>query len=164
MENTNNPINLQKNEPENKPETEGVLDEYVSGYQQLELEGYHANIRKARNWLLAAAGIFLVSIFIQMGDYMDLLPAKYKILFFGFPGLLVALAIAVPKKPVLCLSAALVAFVGFYVYMVIDTGEAAWLYNGIIIKIFLIAALLKGLADAKEAETLKREYDRGSQS
>jgi surface polysaccharide O-acyltransferase-like enzyme len=152
----NNNIN-EVNQPQ--PEKDGVLDDHVSGYQQLELEGYNKSIRKARNWLFAMAGIFLVTVLIQVGDNMQYLPTEYKLLIFGFPGLLVLLAALTHLKPVLCLTLALCFFIGFYLIMFFLTEEAGWLYGGIILKAFCVVALIKGLTDAREAEKLKKDYD-----
>jgi hypothetical protein len=57
------------------------------------------------------------------------------------------------QKPVPAFTAALITYIAFFVFFGIL--DPANFYRGIIVKIFLVIALIKGLKDAKEAEEMK---------
>jgi hypothetical protein len=151
MDNSNQEI------PQQQEET------HIFTEQDFSLDGYDKNIRRARNWLFAVVGLqFLWAIIMYAasteGDIMiGGMEVSAKAIEAGiqiFIGLLfLGLALWSKKKPVLAFTIALCLYIGFYILFGIL--NPINFVSGIIIKIFLVIALIKGLKDAKEAEDMK---------
>ncbi len=152
MENTN------QETPSQQEET------HIFNEQDFSLDGYDKNIRRARNWLFGIVGIqFLWAIFSYASSpegSIDLggMEISVKALEAGIQiviGLIfLGLALWSKQKPVQAFTTALVIYIALFIlFGIIDPTN---FFRGIIIKVFLVIALIKGLKDAKEAEDMKK--------
>lgn len=122
----------------------------------IDLDSFGAELRKARNTLYYLAGLFvvigLVNFFIKKDDPEVL---AYVIPYIVLAILFFALGGYSMKKPLACLVSGLCLYVIVQVLNVID--NPVNLARGIIIKIAIIAYLIKGIKSAIEIERIKKE-------
>ncbi len=152
MENTNQ-------ETPNQQEETHIFNE-----QDFSLDGYDKNIRRARIWLFVVVGLqFLAAIIMYAvspeGDVliggMEVSAKAFEASIQAFVGFIfLGFALWSKQKPVQAFTAALITYIALYfLFGILDPSN---FFRGIIIKIFLVIALIKGLKDAKEAEEMKR--------
>jgi hypothetical protein len=143
-----NQENIEPNQP--KEET-SIFSEH-----DFSIDIYDKHIRQARNALFVAAGILLINIIILAFT----VPEGYGEIWidFVFWGLFIAGFIALgfwtKKKPYYAIIGGLILyalFIGINAYLDIST-----IYKGLILKIIIIAVLIKGLTDAKQAQDMQQ--------
>jgi hypothetical protein len=131
--------------------------------QDFSLDGYDKNIRHARYWLFGVVALQFIWAIIMYaaspeGDIMiGGMEVSAKAVEAGiqvFIGLLfLGLALWSKQQPVRAFTIALCLYIGFY--LLFGILNPVNFISGIIIKVFLVIALIKGLKDAKEAEDMK---------
>lgn len=138
--------------------------EYHDQIRKIELEGYELVVKKARTALFWAGGLIvfweLVGIFREGGS-PD--PIGMGIML-AIAGTFVGLALWTKKKPYTAIILGLVAFLAHWLFAIIING---YLYGGegilkgiiggIIIRIFILVALIRPLKDAKELQRAREE-------
>ena len=122
---------------------------------------YEKNLKKARIYLYIIAALQIgVGIYqYSTADDPELalilggIPAAIGVLFLGF-------AIWSYKQPVIAFMTALITFVVVHLATMILDPTA--IYKGIILKILVIVALVKGFKDAREVQKLRESVGTGS--
>lgn len=144
------------NVPEIKAEnnTETIFNE-----QEFSMEGYDKHIRQARNALFIAAGILLLNALLLFSKYpvdIEIMWLDY-LMWVVYIGGFIALALWTKKKPYYAIIGGLI-LMGIFILVnaVIDPST---IIGGIIFKIAVIAFLIKGLGDAKEAQQMKEQFN-----
>jgi peptidoglycan/LPS O-acetylase OafA/YrhL len=139
-------------QPNEQNNTQTIFDE-----REFSLEGYDKHIKQARIAIFAAAGILLLNLIILYSSY----GGEYEyfwidaLLWGAFIAGFIFLGFWTKKKPYTAIIAALVLYGVFILLNAII--EPATIVKGIIFKIFIIVALVKGLGDAKEAQQMKNQ-------
>ncbi|MDF2382730.1 hypothetical protein JMG10_14710 [Nostoc ellipsosporum NOK] len=151
-------------EQSNPKEEKTVLADHMNELRQIEMEGYELGVKKARNALFWAGGlIFAGEMFImyQLGYGFD--PAIFGIALFE-AAVFVGLGLWTRKKPYAAVVTGLIAFILFVILSgvvgYIEWGAEGFLTNmvrGIFIKIIILAALVKGVRDARALQTARDE-------
>jgi asparagine N-glycosylation enzyme membrane subunit Stt3 len=151
-------------EQSNPKEEKTVLADHMNELRQIEMEGYELGVRKARNALFWAGGlIFAGEMFsmYQLGYGFD--PTIFGIALF-MAAVFVGLGLWTRKKPYTALVTGLIAFILFVILSgvvgYIEWGAEGFFTNmvrGIFIKIVILAALVKGLRDARALQTARDE-------
>lgn len=144
------------NVPEIKAEnnTETIFNE-----QEFSMEGYDKHIRQARNALFIAAGILTLNALLLFSKYpvdIEIMWLDYLMWIVYIVGF-IALALWTKKKPYYAIIGGLI-LMGIFILVnaVIDPST---IIGGIIFKIAVIAFLIKGLGDAKEAQQMKEQFN-----
>ena len=120
----------------------------------LNTELYEKTLKNARIWLYVIAGIqFLVGIF----EYFSTADKSIGTIAFGIDAMLavifLVLALWSREKPVLAFTSALVFYLLVHIgFMMLDPTN---IFKGIIIKIFVVMALVKANRDARKYEGVK---------
>ena len=155
-------------EPVQQPEENNpdLIAGYHDDIRQIELEGYEIGVRKARNALFIAAGLILLQEFIAIAR----LPAGYEVDPFSYlyisviVGIFIALAFWTKKKPFTAIVMGLVAFIAYLILVAVVNGyvegaEGVFkaIIGGWLFKIFIFAALIRPLSDARELQRAKDE-------
>ncbi|MFM6925248.1 MAG: hypothetical protein ACKOU7_07065 [Ferruginibacter sp.] len=143
------------NVPELKTENN---NETIFNEQEFSMEGYDKHIRQARQALFIAAGILLLNALLLFSKYpveMEIMWLDY-LMWIVYIGGFIALALWTKKKPYYAIIGGLI-LMGIFILVnaIIDPGT---IIGGIIFKIAVIAFLVKGLADAKEAQQMKEQF------
>ena len=120
----------------------------------VDIKPYEKNLKNARIWLYVIAAIQVVFGIVQyaitddkeIGLIVAIVEAGIGVLFFLF-------ALWSYKKPATAFMTALVTFVVIHVASAII--EPSQIYKGIILKVLVIVALVKGFNNAREVEKLK---------
>lgn len=127
---------------------------------EFSLEGYDKHIRQARNTLFIAAAILLLNAVILFSKY----PFDIEIMWFDYLlwamyiGGFIVLALWTKKKPYYAIIGGLILIAVFIIVNAII--EPSTIFGGIIFKIAIIVFLIKGLGNAKEAQALKKTFDK----
>ncbi|HEY5408336.1 MAG TPA: hypothetical protein VIJ92_14675 [Ginsengibacter sp.] len=129
------------------------LPESIFTDDELSLEGYDKNIRQARNILF-----FLAALQMLLGIYLLFTSQGNS----GWVSFAITTVVAViflllgfwtKVKPYTAIIS------GLIIYILLWIGDAiydpTYIYKGILIKVFIIIYLIKGLKDAKEAQAMK---------
>ena|SRR5688572_27565309 len=153
------PYNEQKHPEAGAPQqSEDVISEYYDGVKKLEMQGYESGIRKARNALFFAAGIYLVweLIGITVADIpFSLIPMTYWAILGAVVASFIGLAIWTRKRPYSAIIAGLILFILLWILSIVIAGGEA-IYKGILVRAIVIGILIKALKPAKEWEDLKK--------
>ena len=120
----------------------------------VDIKPYEKSLKNARIWLYVIAAIQVVFGIVQyaitddkeIGLVVAIVEAGIGVLFFLF-------ALWSYKKPATAFMTALVTFVVIHVASAII--EPSQIYKGIILKVLVIVALVKGFNNAREVEKLK---------
>jgi len=144
--------NLSEIKTENNTET-------IFNEQEFSMEGYDKHIRQARNALFIAAAILLLNALLLFSKYpvdLEIMWLDY-LIWVVYIGGFVALALWTKRKPYYAIIGGLI-FMGIFIVVnaIIDPST---IVGGIIFKIAVIAFLIKGLGDAKEAQQMKEQFN-----
>lgn len=155
-------------EPAQQPEETNpdLIASYHDDIRQVELEGYETGVRKARNALFIAAGLILLQEFIAIATLpagLEIDPIMY--LYIGIiVGIFIALAFWTKKKPFTAIVLGLIAFTSYIILVAVVNGYVdgaggfiKGLIGGWIFKVFIFAALIRPLSDAKALQQAKEE-------
>jgi len=148
---------------------EDLFSEYSNGIRHLEMDGYRSAVRKARNALFVAGGLFVlgeaIAIFRDPALQSDkmILGIAIAIALIG-GAVFVALGMWTNKKPYTAITVGLIAYLGVIVLSAVVNGIAEGgagvvqgLFGGIFVKILIIANLVRPLSDAKALQTAMDE-------
>jgi hypothetical protein len=120
---------------------------------EVDTSEYDAQVRKARNWLFVVAGIQLVSGLIEVYGTPD----DLKLIVLGIHGVItavfVALALWSNKKAYEALVVAIVVYA--LIYIAGGLLDPMNFLRGILIKIFVVIALINGIKAAKAAKDIR---------
>lgn len=149
--------------PENQPQ-ENLITDYHADIRQIEIEGYELVVKKARNALFWAGGlIFAGELFSVWKSGGELTPLIIGIALFE-AAVFIALALYTKKKPYTAIVLGLIAFIVVIILSVVfngmnEGGEGVLkaLFSGIIVKIFIVVALVRPLKEAKELQQIHEE-------
>jgi hypothetical protein len=151
-------------EQTNPNEEKTVLADHMNEIRQIEIEGYELGVKKARNALFWAGGLIFAGEMIQMfrlGYGFD--PAMFGIAVLE-AAVFVALGLWTRKKPYTAVLTGLVVFLLFIILAALvefnDWGAEGFfksLFRGIIVKVVILAALIKAISDARSLQTAKNE-------
>jgi Na+/proline symporter len=143
----------------NQEKPEEVQQDQIAGYhddiRQIQLEGYEFGVKKARNALFVAAAALLLGFFISLAQTQGQF-IEYLLLLFGpLIVIFILLGLWTKKKPFTAIVVGLIVFVGFWVgFSILDPVN---IFAGILVKIFVLAALIRPLKDAKELQQVLEE-------
>jgi len=128
--------------------------------EEFSLQGYDKHIRQARNTLFIAAAILLLNAVILFSNYpfdIEIMWFDY-LLWLTYIGGFIALALWTKRKPYYAIIGGLILIGAFIlVNAIIEPGT---IFGGIIFKVAVVVFLIKGLRDAKEAQELKKTFDK----
>lgn len=144
------------NVPEIKAENNS---ETIFNEHEFSMEGYDKHIRQARNALFIAAGILLLNALLLFSKYpvdIEIMWLDYLMWIVYITGF-IALALWTKKKPYYAIIGGLI-LMGIFI-LVNAIIEPSTIIGGIIFKIAVIAFLIKGLGDAKEAQQMKEQFN-----
>ena len=136
-------------------ETTDKNKETIFTGEEFSTQGYDKQIRQARNAIFIAAGVLLLNLIILAAtipddyDYFWLDCSIWGAFIIGF----IVLGIWTKKRPYTAIICALILY-GVFIILnaVLDINT---IYKGIILKIVIITLLIKGLNDAKEAQSMQ---------
>jgi len=138
--------NSENNNEKNLPESIFIEEEFP-------LEGYDKNIRQARNILFFLAALqMLLAIYLlytsqgNAGWVSFAITTIVAVIFF-------LLGFWTKVKPHTAIISGLVTYILLWIGDSIF--DPTYIYKGILVKIFIIIYLIKGLKDAKEAQAIK---------
>ena len=154
---------METNSNDSLPQQDQITD-YHADIQQIEMEGYEAVVKKARNALFWAAGLIFAGEMIAMYRALQAFDATV----FGIAvleaAIFVGLALWAKKKPYTAIICGLCAFILFLILSVIinvyaegSMGIIKALFGGIIVKVLILVALIRPLKDAKELQNIKSQ-------
>jgi hypothetical protein len=148
---------------------ENVIADYVDGVKQLEMEGYETAVRKARNALFFAGGLFFLGEMIAMyrAD-LGFEPLTFAIALIE-AGIFIALALWTRKKPYTAVITGLIVFLGLIALSAVSygilegsTGVLKAVFSGIIVKVAILYSLIRPLKEAKALQQAKKEQSLGA--
>jgi asparagine N-glycosylation enzyme membrane subunit Stt3 len=122
-----------------------------------DMSGYDKNLKTARIYLYIVAAIqIIVGIYqyVTLKEYDEQIALLSGAIAAGLGVVFIILAIWSYKMPSAAFLTALIIFIGAHVYTAIE--DPSQIYRGIILKVLVIVALIKGFKDAKEYEQMKR--------
>jgi hypothetical protein len=129
------------------------LPESIFTEEEFPLEGYDKNIRQARNILFFLAALqMLLAIYLlytsqgNAGWVSFAITTIVAVIFF-------LLGFWTKVKPYTAIISGLVTYILLWIGDSIF--DPTYIYKGILVKIFIIIYLIKGLKDAKEAQAIK---------
>jgi len=129
------------------------LPESIFTEEEFSLEGYDKNIRQARNILFFLAALqMLLAIYLlytsqgNAGWVSFAITTIVAVIFF-------LLGFWTKVKPYTAIISGLVTYILLWIGDSIF--DPTYIYKGILVKIFIIIYLIKGLKDAKEAQAIK---------
>ncbi|MES1218961.1 MAG: hypothetical protein ABUT20_25870 [Bacteroidota bacterium] len=148
------------NEPNHQKD---VISDYASELQQIEMEGYERAVKKARNALFWAGGLYffweMIGMFRSEGGFN--LP--WFIVAVIEAGIFIALALWTKTKPYTAVIIGLVYFIGLIILGVIvyaaqegSGGIFKAIFSGIIVKVIIIVNLVLPIKDAKALQEAKK--------
>ncbi len=126
--------------------------------QEFSMEGYDKHIRQARNILFVAAGILVLNAIILFSNYpfdIEVMWLDY-LIWTVYIGGFIALGFWTKRKPYYAIIGGLI-LLGIFI-LVNAIIEPSSIIGGIIFKIAVVVFLIKGLADAKEAQQMKEQF------
>ncbi|MES2849176.1 MAG: hypothetical protein V4685_08975 [Bacteroidota bacterium] len=120
---------------------------------EVDTSEYDAQVRKARNWLFVVAGIQLLAGLIEVYNTPD----DLKLIVLGIHGVIiiifVALALWSNKKAFEALVTAIVVYA--LIYIAGGLLDPMNFLRGILIKVFVVIALINGIKAAKAARDIR---------
>jgi hypothetical protein len=140
---------------EKSAESANAISDYFDGVRQLELQGYESGVKRARTVLfVTAALVFVGELIYAASNNITMTPTLIGIValesvFF------VGLALWTRRKPYTAIMIGLIVFIGLWVLAIISSGFKAAI-GGILVRIIIIAYLIKALKPAKDWEEAKR--------
>ncbi|MBZ4188779.1 hypothetical protein [Niabella beijingensis] len=151
-------------EPNTTEQKEESLFAEMAAIKQFEMAEYATAIKKARNALFWVAGIIFVT---EMGvSYFQLGGFNLTVFIFAFviAAIFVGLALWTRQKPYLALVTGLVLYLLYILLVAFVNGSAdgasgflKGLLGGFIIKIAIIAIIVKGIPNAKKLQQEKEQ-------
>jgi len=126
--------------------------------KEIDLADFHKNIKSATNSLYWVAGLFSLGAIIggfMLQDKSEIV--AHLIVYVILIAIFLALAVWGKQKPL----PALISGLSLYVFIQIANAilEPASIVSGIIVKIIIIAMLIKGIKAALEADKIKKELN-----
>lgn len=122
-----------------------------------DMTGYDKNLRNARIWLYVIAGLqgaMGIYEYFAYADFGEELRWAALGIDIGIGIVFLVLAIWSRKKPAPAFLSALIFYIAISVtFMILDSTN---IYKGIILKVLIVIALVKGYKDAKEYDDLKK--------
>jgi hypothetical protein len=114
---------------------------------------YDAQVRKARNWLFVVAGIQLIAGLVEVYSTPD----ELKLIVLGIHGAIIAIFVGLALWTNKRAYEALIIAIVVYGLIYIGGGllDPMNFIRGIIIKIFVVIALINGIKAAKEARNIR---------
>ena len=148
------------NSPNQQPD---VIANYASEIQQIQMEGYAATVRKARNALFWAGGLIFFWEMIAMFREGGFEPIAFAIaLFIG--GIFVTLGLWTKTKPYTAVLTGLAVFIGYIALVVVinglidgTAGVIQALISGIIVKVIILVNLIRPIQDAKALQEARSQ-------
>ncbi len=147
-------------EPEKQQD---VIADYAEGLKQIEIEGYETAVKKARNALFWAGGLYFLWEMIGMYradlgfDLIWFISAVIEAAIF------IGLAFWTKKKPFTAVVTGLIVFLALIILSAVmfgisegPAGVFKSLISGFIVKILIITNLVRPLKDAKALQEAKR--------
>ena len=124
---------------------------------QIDLDGYHKKIIRARNWFYYLAGLFTVIGLITFFKNKD----SEDVLVIAIPEFILSVCFLVLgsysiKKPLACIISGLCLYI--IVQILNFIADPALIARGIVFKIFVIAMLINGIKSAIEIEKIRKEH------
>ena len=143
---------------------ENVIADYADGVKQAQMEGLEKAIKKARNALFWAGGLFFAGE--MNGMYRTGL--GFDPVLFGITlveaAIFIALGFWTRKKPYTAVVTGLIVFIGLIALSAVSygmlegsAGVLKALVSGIVVKIVIIVNLVLPLKDARELQEAKKE-------
>ena len=140
-----------------------VIADYASELQQIEMEGYERAVRKARNALFWAGGLYffweMIGMFRSEGNFNLI----WFIIAVIEAGIFIGLAFWTKSKPYTAVLTGLIYFIGLIILSAFalamqegSIGVFKALFSGIIVKVIIIVNLFLPLKDAKALQEVKR--------
>jgi len=132
--------------------------ETIFTQEEFSLQGYDKHIRQARNAIFMVAVLLIINLIVLSFS----VPDSYEYLWIDFViwGVFIAgfilLGLWTKKKPYYAIIGAICLYTGFIVLNA--AFDISTLYKGIIVKIIVFVLLIKGINDAKEAQTLQNTF------
>jgi len=155
MSNEQTPLNNNSND---------VIADHFDGLRDLELQGYEAAVRKARNALFWVAGLVIFWEFISAYRQTESIEIMDVVFAIGVSLVFVGLALWTRNKPYTALICGIIAFTLYrllgivsYGYVYGADGIAKALTSGILITIVIYVQLIRPLKQAKELQQAKEE-------
>jgi len=140
-----------------------VIADYASELQQIEMAGYERTVRKARNALFWAAGLYFVGEMIGMARQESGFDLIWFIIAIVEAGIFIGLALWTKSKPYIAVVTGLIYFVGLIILtafvMAIEEGPIGVvkaLFSGIIVKVAILINLIVPLKDAKALQEARK--------
>jgi len=135
--------------------TENEIADYYDGLKQLELQGYEAGVRKARNALFVTAVLTFIGELISI----ELTGLTFTPVLVGIAlveaAIFVGLALWTKKKPYTAIIIGLAVFIGLWILAIVGSGFRGAI-GGIIVRIIIISYLISALKPARAWEGAKR--------
>ncbi|MFZ9388349.1 MAG: hypothetical protein ACO25B_10735 [Chitinophagaceae bacterium] len=143
--------------PGNGPETprENEISDYLDQMKQMEMQGYEAGIKKARNALFITAGLVLIGELITIGTAGTRFPPLVIAIIALEVGAFAGLAFWTRTKPFSAIVTGLILLLLMWVAVIMLNGEKA-IYSGIVVKVIIISMLVSSLKDARAWENMKK--------
>lgn len=137
-------------------EQRGFIDNRT--IKEIDLADFHKNIKSATNSLYWVAGLFALGGIIggfMLQDKSEIV--GHLIVYVILIAIFLALAVWGKQKPL----PALISGLSLYVFVQVANAilEPASILSGIIVKIIIIAMLIKGIKAALEADKIKKEFN-----
>lgn len=140
-----------------------VITDYASELQQIEMEGYERAVKKARNALFWAGGLYFVWEMIGMFRSEGSFNLIWFIIAVVEAGIFIGLAFWTKSKPHTAVITGLIYFIGLIILsafaMAMQEGSLGIfkaLFSGIIVKVIIIVNLILPLKDARALQEAKR--------
>ena len=137
---------------ENEPVKQDTIFNEVA-----DMSGYDKNLKTARVYLYIVAALQIgvgIYQYITLKDYSEQVALLAGGIAGGLGIVFIILAIWSYKMPSAAFLTALIVFVGAHIYTAIE--DPSQIPRGIILKVLVIVALIKGFKDAREYEQMKR--------
>lgn len=139
--------------PENNAETIFTPEEFS-------MNGYDKHIRQARNACFIGAGLLLINALLLFSKYpfdIEIFWLDY-LLWTIYIGGFIACGIWTKHKPYYAIIGGMIILVLFIIINAII--EPATIISGLLFKIGIAVALIKGLQDARQAQQMKEQFDK----
>jgi hypothetical protein len=131
---------------------------YNRDYKYIELDSMNNKIRSARNCLFVLAALFTVSGFIYyLINTGAPLASALLLTNLILAAIFLALGFWAPKRPVAAIISGLVLYVLVILINAIDNPLS--IFSGVIVKVFVIIYLIKGMNSAFEAERIRKQLN-----
>ena len=141
-----------------------VIADYANELQQIEIEGYERAVKKARNALFWAGGLYLFWEMIGMFNSGGGFSGVWLVIALAEAGIFIGLAFWTKTKPYTAVLIGLFFFLGLIALSVVSyamqegsMGIFKALFSGIIVKMIIIINLILPLKDAKALQEAKKQ-------